>query len=1803
MKKLILFLTLFSASSFVQTVFAQCAGNCGNFAGGCACDDDCWLFGDCCPDMCTECPGQGPNTTANCGTPPPAGTGCNTDISICSPGVAGPFGFAPASPNPSSCLDYINGDAAPNYAYIILYITQAGSLNLLLQGDAGATGCLDVSIFDITGQPDPCASLGPGTEIGCNYASDCDGCSEFGSTFPGCLSEVPAPFVNVGDVLMILVEDYSDVMTNFTIELGTAPGSAQTGPGDPTINPAGPFLTSDPVFTMTAANGGGTWSASCGACIDPVTGDFDPAVAGDGVHQVCYDLGAPPCEATDCIDVTVGPVCSITGLTANVGACVVGPNTYSTTGQVTFINPPAAGQLTVTDCNGVQQVFNAPFVSPIDYNLTGQNANGLACDITAVFTANATCTANIAYVAPVCLCNIDNFSVNIGSCEAGSLYTLDGTIDYSSAPAGGTLIVEVDNGTGIFDTIINSPFTSPDNFSISGIPADGAASTVTVYFSDDPACTQTINYTATAPCNCSADIGTFTTNITGSSTNDYVLCFGDQIDITTNNDWVEPGEMFAPPGPVYDPGVSWLIYSCPPTVALVPDLVSSVPDDPCFLGLVSNFNLSDFNDLGMINAFPAGTFTDNTIYYVPITMYSMSDGTYSYVNTDMPCYELGPPYAVQYLPDFTFSIVQDCNTASSTVTLNGGLPAIDGSNFTASSLLPVTASFANTTAPDGGTIVIDGLQGGEMYSFTVTDGNGCPYTVNGGPFPLSQNPSFNYPANAYCVTATPVNPVISGVAGGSFSSLPAGLTLNAATGQITPTTSTAGTYNVTYTTPGPCPDDSTVVIDILDAPVADAGPDVAICPGGTTTLNGSGPGIPTWAPGATLSATDILDPVATPAVNTTYTLTLDLGGCIGTDDVTISILIPPVIDAGPDQVICEGDPATLSGSGAGVGGSYTWDNGVTDGLAFSPLATLTYTVTGTDINLCTGTDQVTVTVDPPQDPSFNYPASAYCITSAPDSPVISGVPGGTFASAPAGLTLNAATGEITPATSTPGAYSITYTTPGPCPDDSTVVIDIVTSPVANAGPDVSICPGDNTVLDGSGPGTPSWAPGATLSATDILDPIATPAVTTTYTLTLDVGGCIGTDDVTVTINVPPVIDAGPDQLICTGEPVTLSGSGAGVGGSYTWDNSVTDGVSFNPGATLTYTVTGTDANLCEGTDQVTVTVNPPDDPSFNYPLGSTYCQTSADPTPTITGLPGGTFSFVATSGGPFLDLDPATGTVSNLTSDLGTYDITYNTAGAPGSLCPQTSTVTLTITDAPEADFSFGIYCANDADPLPTFIGAGSAGVFSAAPAGLSINPATGLVDLDASTPGTYTVTNTVDVPGCALVTFDDDIVINGLPAADISGTTSICPADPLPDITINITAGAAPWDLTYNFNGAPVNVVAATTPLTISGASAGSYDLVSVTDGNGCTSAIAGNATISLLPVPVMNALNDQDICADDNLVVQNFGADIAGSTFDWTNDTETDVGFGLSGNGNIAPFVAINGTNSDLPVTVTVTPTSPDGCVGAPASFVITVHPLPAVSFTSPAQGCAPLMVTFDNTSTPPGANCVWNFGNGVTVADCGQVSNEYSAGMYNVTLTVTTADGCTASLTNPNYVIVSENPVASFTFSPDVLDIDATVVEFQNNSLFADTYEWDFGDESPIVIHINPDHIYPPVPGEYIITLIAFNNNGACSDTMQQYIVVQDVIIFYVPNVFTPDHDEFNEGFLPVFTSGFDPFDYHLMIFNRWGEVMFESYDASQGWDGTYSNQGLVQDGVYVWQIEFKETMSDKRHTHRGHVTVLK
>ena len=302
---------------------------------------------------------------------------CNSNISICTPGTAGPFNFTNITGPPT---DYANtscgvgiGPISNNTAFIVLNITSSGPLNLLIDGNT-TTGYLDVVVFNIPPGTPPCtAVMDANNEIGCNYADWDDGCVEFGTSF-GCSSSVPAPNVNAGDQIMIIVNDYSGLNSSFTMDLG--PTGAQTGPPNPTITPVGTTSCNDAPFQLTAVSAGGTWSGPGVTA----TGMFDPAAAGVGNHTINYNVGNAPCNAASSTTINVTCNCSFTFINANVSACDALTGTYSTSGQVDFTNPPATGQLVIEDCNGNQDVYNAPFsgTGSQNYTIIGQNPDGNA---------------------------------------------------------------------------------------------------------------------------------------------------------------------------------------------------------------------------------------------------------------------------------------------------------------------------------------------------------------------------------------------------------------------------------------------------------------------------------------------------------------------------------------------------------------------------------------------------------------------------------------------------------------------------------------------------------------------------------------------------------------------------------------------------------------------------------------------------------------------------------------------------------------------------------------------------------------------------------------------------------------------------------------------------------------------------------------------------------------------------------------------------------------------------------------------------------------------------------------------------------------------------------------------------------------------------------------------------------------------------------------------------------------------------------------------------------------------------------
>ncbi len=185
----------------------------------------------------------------------------------------------------------------------------------------------------------------------------------------------------------------------------------------------------------------------------------------------------------------------------------------------------------------------------------------------------------------------------------------------------------------------------------------------------------------------------------------------------------------------------------------------------------------------------------------------------------------------------------------------------------------------------------------------------------------------------------------------------------------------------------------------------------------------------------------------------------------------------------------------------------------------------------------------------------------------------------------------------------------------------------------------------------------------------------------------------------------------------------------------------------------------------------------------------------------------------------------------------------------------------------------------------------------------------------------------------------------------------------------------------------------------------------------------------------------------------------------------------------------------------------------------------------------------------------------------------------------------------------ITVWELPIAKFDTVSSVNSSFENIYSFINSSENATNYRWNFGDYSPISKIINPTHIYDATINNTIVKLTAFNING-CRDSAYMKIIFYEEPLIYIPNTFTPNGDERNNVFVPIIFSGIDEKDFTFYIWNRWGELIFESHNYNIGWDGTYANN-IVLNGTYIWKIMYKPTNTKKYHSKRelvGHVNVV-
>ena len=908
----------------------------------------------------------------------------------------------------------------------------------------------------------------------------------------------------------------------------------------------------------------------------------------------------------------------------------------------------------------------------------------------------------------------------------------------------------------------------------------------------------------------------------------------------------------------------------------------------------------------------------------------------------------------------------------------------------------------------------------------------------------------------------------------------------------------------------------------------------------------------------------------------TYSLTITdgnncvshlLSGTIGTAG------LPNSANAGPDLIGCANElPVQLSGSVVNATGG-TWSGGA--GSITGAWNTAQYQPTTQE--LTAGAVQLTLTTT---GNTTCPPASDVVTISLPNSFATESISGtnalcnggndGTASFSPNNATFTYLWNDPqqqTTATATGlaiGDYAVTVTDPYGC---STQISITLSQPaalaIANITSTAVTCTGAGngsatvTPSGGTAPYTYLWSTGATTATTA--------AGVGTHTVSVsDANNCTPlTAQVVVTANGSPnAANAGPDLIGCMGgPPIQLNGTVINATGGI-WSGG--NGSIIGTGSTATYVPSNSEVSAGGVYLYLTTTGNtscPPAVDTLHISLSNSYLNTQLTSTAALcNSASNGTIAVTPALPGLIYQWNDAAQQTTAIATGLGIGTYTVLITDQLG--CDSSFSATITEPTALTIPLinSVNVTCPSGNNGSATVTTSGGTPPYSAQwSTGANTNTATGL------TIGNYGVTVT-DGNGC---TAQSSINITEPPQIMLTAQVppTVC-VNALVQLTAQGSGGTG--SLSYNWNGLGYND-------TINAAFMASQTIsVSVTDQSGCA-----GPTVTL-PISVLDlsaatlaTYGDTTVCSGG---MGSIGAALSnytgGYVMSWTE-------IGANGQG---PFTMPITQNNVQHVVVT------DQCgntLSGSVSLQIEVPPsvvLPPII----AEACAPYTTHFPNLQLG-NVSVLWDLGNGSTSSQASPVVN-YPAGTYQVSLTVTTPLGCTATSPVNGQVIIYPQPTAAFTASTWETNFDNALIQFTDQSVGSITnYAWTFGDGGSSE-QSSPAYTYGET-GYFTVELFVEDQNG-CTSTTDHPMHITPVYDIVIPTAFTPDPngnsggqwvtgDLSNDVFYP-FVRFVDKFN--MRVFNRWGELIFESDDLKIGWDGFYRGEMCPQD-MYVVQTWYK------------------
>jgi gliding motility-associated-like protein len=415
-------------------------------------------------------------------------------------------------------------------------------------------------------------------------------------------------------------------------------------------------------------------------------------------------------------------------------------------------------------------------------------------------------------------------------------------------------------------------------------------------------------------------------------------------------------------------------------------------------------------------------------------------------------------------------------------------------------------------------------------------------------------------------------------------------------------------------------------------------------------------------------------------------------------------------------------------------------------------------------------------------------------------------------------------------------------------------------------------------------------------------------------------------------------------------------------------------------------------------------------------------------------------------------------------------------------------------------------------------------------------------------------------------------------PSVTISSNNNICIGSPVTFTAVPQNGGSSPiyqWKLNNNNVG--------TGGTTFSSSSLANNDIVTVQMISNINCVISNPAISNSITMVISSPkaplfLNIKSICENDIAPILN--------TTSLDNPPIT---------GTWSPSIIDNKNSQNYTFTAST------GCY-SPLIMNVTVNKKPILVIGTTPSGCAPKKVDLTAPTLTAGSTIGSTFQYWVNASGTIPLSSPSSVGDGTYYIS-STNNGCSSTpIAVP--VVINPIPIADFTPSPFLVSTISPECRMINQSVGAVKYLWDFGDGA-VSEENNPTHTFSDTDtASYIIKLIA-NSTLGCSDTIAKKVKVYEELIYFVPNTFTPDEDDFNNTFQPVFVSGYDPYSFTMTIFNRWGEMVFETHDSKIGWKGTYGKDSteIAKEGVYTWKIEFSLKSDDRRKQITGLVNLLK